>query len=1361
MKVFRAETGKRIRIRKDVDSLESLQVEIEQLTGVSTYSQILMTSHGLQLKAEMMKDIIQSSGKDEQVIFLFDRGFLDANNMSSLDSLNETVILEPSVSAFTVSSIPKMMQNNNSIPWSNINISDECGSFSSLFQSHHSQGQPPLILKYVRLYQEQVAQLMALNVAITNLDAHSRSVIEAHEIFNVYAQKEISKKLKLIQSLPSNLELLKRITVHPDIIKNAGIETNDNSPYTLFDYLPQDKYTSLANDGRETFDLLAQHVRDLDSKIRSIRSGTETIKKTKHDKEFAPLETNLNKIRKHFINLKQHAGKLEQDVTRVQTLISKIMESNSKFMTSNTNDDFKGLINMANYHTNEYLPNMQNIDIILREQVTYFVQNKNKMTKNLINNLQQISYLESSIANVPSILCQLEHQFRLKSQSFKRLDLVHQTLSAYARSIVEIVRRKEYSKVLLSKAQQLAEVMAHFRNLEQKRRDTYRSEVKKHNPVNIPALDDPPPMCDISTVNIGDEKLPPFTKKDIQELINLFDQIRTSSILQNSYNRSPTHSSTTTSRIRIQQSIDDPLTDVLIKLTGQLDGMDMEFEKILEKNSSIIVNFHRDGDNGLTRPSLMNDGRSLAPPQSITQPYVSHQMKRLARQSYSEGSSSSPVADVRNIDALLSEKTKKLESAEEKVKAYEARIKKLTILRSRYQNLETNYNLEIEQKNKNEKRINELKLLCKKLETSNSNLSQELKEQAENINTKKDTINIKMIELQTRHNELQIEHDLKAEKCKELQETVKELENKVNQEHSNIEINEIDNSATEQIEKLQNVIEDLKKNYQESKDENNRIIDDAETSISNWQDKYSEIARERNKLESQIEENIQKLNESEDCRSELEEKIKKLEEECNIGKESALAIEKQLKQEIEKIQKESEEEIQSHKDNIQNLTSDIEGWKASFNNLNDAREEIEKSDIRSREKIRGLDQQLADCKNDFQQVEKLIKNIIETILEYLPMVLARENKTIDDEKKNMEKNLNPVNMIRKLGDFIKTLDEELRSAKKSLEERRDVNTKRKQTMKIQTGLLNDLSKKLWSNYSNFKSIATKLELSVPSLLSEDKGNDNDDDVNVDEQPNSSNRNHNNQRYPMEEALRKLFENDGNNNKELLKDDINNLLEFVSKLDFTEFGSVIENKIKHAETLTERFKRESSSYKNKYYEQRRESKEKIAFRSFKEGDLAVFFPNSNDLANAQWQAFHLECPHYFIREAEINDSAKNKRCIIARIEEITEYISDSKNPEIPQYGLADGMKFYLLDVEVYQADSTPYASRRRSVSEAQTNKSSRNNGNIQLMSASVSSLSNTTTSVSRRSSASSSRKRVTITSMPISTNTNTSQSPQSS
>lgn len=70
----------------------------------------------------------------------------------------------------------------------------------------------------------------------------------------------------------------------------------------------------------------------------------------------------------------------------------------------------------------------------------------------------------------------------------------------------------------------------------------------------------------------------------ILELINLFDQIRTSSILQNSHDRSPTLSSTTTSRVRVQQSIDDPLADILIKLTGQLDGMDMEFEKILEKN---------------------------------------------------------------------------------------------------------------------------------------------------------------------------------------------------------------------------------------------------------------------------------------------------------------------------------------------------------------------------------------------------------------------------------------------------------------------------------------------------------------------------------------------------------------------------------------------------------------------------------------------------------------------------------------------------------------------------------------------------------------------------------------------------------
>lgn len=84
----------------------------------------------------------------------------------------------------------------------------------------------------------------------------------------------------------------------------------------------------------------------------------------------------------------------------------------------------------------------------------------------------------------------------------------------------------------------MAEIMGHFRNIEQKRRDSYRTDVKKYVPINIPgklknlnlkftmklylidfmnfiALDDNPPMCDISTANIKEDKLPSFTAEDM------------------------------------------------------------------------------------------------------------------------------------------------------------------------------------------------------------------------------------------------------------------------------------------------------------------------------------------------------------------------------------------------------------------------------------------------------------------------------------------------------------------------------------------------------------------------------------------------------------------------------------------------------------------------------------------------------------------------------------------------------------------------------------------------------------------------------------------------------------------------------
>ncbi|CAG8659679.1 3583_t:CDS:2, partial [Racocetra persica] len=219
MEVFRAETGKRLKVSKRLESLGAFKTELEQLSGVSISSQILITSAGIQLRDDI--DI-----KNER-IFLFNRELLDSKPAINLESLNERLNLEPSIIASITTLATERAQYSSTL--NNLNISDECGTYANLFQKNHSQGQSFIKAAAIhtelceRLYQEQRVQLIALDVALSNLDSHCRSVVEVHEIFNTLSEKEISKQDMLIKSLPIDIEILRNISVHPELLKSAGI----------------------------------------------------------------------------------------------------------------------------------------------------------------------------------------------------------------------------------------------------------------------------------------------------------------------------------------------------------------------------------------------------------------------------------------------------------------------------------------------------------------------------------------------------------------------------------------------------------------------------------------------------------------------------------------------------------------------------------------------------------------------------------------------------------------------------------------------------------------------------------------------------------------------------------------------------------------------------------------------------------------------------------------------------------------------------------------------------------------------------------------------------------------------------------
>ncbi|PKC70127.1 hypothetical protein RhiirA1_111661 [Rhizophagus irregularis] len=96
--------------------------------------------------------------------------------------------------------------------------------------------------------------------------------------------------------------------------------------------------------------------------------------------------------------------------------------------------------------------------------------------------------------------------------------------------------------------------------------------------------------------------------------------------------------------------------------------------------------------------------------------------------------------------------------------------------------------------------------------------------------------------------------------------------------------------------------------------------------------------------------------------------------------------------------------------------------------MNSAREEYEKLLDKTRERVKLAEQENAEKMKALEQVEKLVKNITEAILEYMPIVTAYDSSKSTEQAK-LETNLNPINMIQKVGSVAKSMAQELHDTK--------------------------------------------------------------------------------------------------------------------------------------------------------------------------------------------------------------------------------------------------------------------------------------------------------------------------------------------
>lgn len=169
------------------------------------------------------------------------------------------------------------------------------------------------------------------------------------------------------------------------------------------------------------------------------------------------------------------------------------------------------------------------------------------------------------------------------------------------------------------------------------------------------------------------------------------------------------------------------------------------------------------------------------------------------------------------------------------------------------------------------------------------------------------------------------------------------------------------------------------------------------------------------------------------------------------------------------------------------------------------------------------------------------------------------------------------------------------------------------------------------------------------------------------------------------------------------------MEALAKFDVDIFGDAVVKRVKDIEVLARKWQKEARGYRDKYHRAQSEAHDKIAYRSFKEGDLALFLPTRNQ-AIRSWAAFNVGAPHYFLREQDVH-KLQTRDWLLARITKVEERVVDlskSMNGAHPDrrslgevsdgtsyddenpFELSDGLRWYLLDAveEKPGAPSTP-------------------------------------------------------------------------
>ncbi|KAI9734502.1 MAG: oligomeric, coiled-coil, peripheral membrane protein [Cirrosporium novae-zelandiae] len=1289
LQIYIAQTGERLRADPvSFASPEALRSWISRYAGIPAQRQILMSARGKQAKlqtllTEVSFDILSLGSwlniiKDE--IFVYDRQYLASSPDSSLP-----VPQTPALPTFTPQKPPDTITDQNNLQsWRNLfmarkswatRIVDKCKAMDKLLLQHYDQ---------IDVIQRSV------RVALENLRIHGGNLENKYENAGAWANELLGEEMSTLKDWEMSYENLDNIKVRQDILlivggkyfdSTKGGKTNRFEEYIdLKECVDRQDLENAASLGAVASQKLRERIDNLNHIVENVSTETRTLlEMSSADAVVSVKEKDEDRV-KVMEEIETFAKKISSDYEHVLKLVPspKSVSQASK---------------LALIHTRELLPSLLEVGTELDEALKEASMLKASSSVLAQKHMQSISRIQSMLAQVHQQIAELEVSEDGKD-SFDLLNFSERLPVAYGCLLIEAIRRREWSDKITTDSSTIAEELAILRDEEDRRRRKWyksmdnllNSRIEEGNvlgiEVNLQGEEHPWPNASRNDLDAYIENLKNHGKMEaaLEYLAPLVKELDSPSRHQMRRARAFKNGSIYGAGLRgslLVRGDDDilrSLRDDKSRLEDKLKGSESRVRKLEDL-------LHRQGNR---RNSGANPfGISFGP-----------EMERVSSPIGNTPSSPHPDTLSRR-SSISSRRWSSNQNGDDKALAQRIVALEAELHSEKDRTHKLQHDMLLEQQSKKD--------LHEKNEESES--------------TKKDL----MANLEAQQREFEAERRILTEESKALKAKLEEEQDEIDrlmgsrdqQEaavHQHIltlqsELQEARRTSTEDMERAAQQIESLKNEFQVERDKSAKLESEVlgfEKALQNAGAQLKEHDGSREKSREVLNAVYAHLAPSEQPPEEFDSlvggivglaekitsRVSDLQETLKLANESKATLEERILN-LETESSTLHQNLDAEERNSHSLRETLTAERARYaslkaeldserNELNTLRSKFTAGETGSealKERVAEEERKFAELSEKLAFASSHTRNLEQELQEWKEKV-----KHIESEEQELKSRLDLRNSrAQELTERVYNQSERMRSM---LEHLGYIITHQDNTMVVQrvprsgsanaSTILNDPNAiQQSSSHSGFLSPKQEPNQIDPSLLS--------------------------WMYVTKSSVEDVK--------------YTAFLDHLNRFDIKVFNDAIIKRVRDVEHAARKWQKEARAYREKSHRFQNEAHDKIAFRSFKEGDLALFLPTRNQ-ATRPWAAFNVGAPHYFLREQD-GHKLQSRDWLLARISKVEERVVDlsksfigpnndrrslgensdgaslESKDENP-FELSDGLRWYLLDAaeEKPGAPTTP-------------------------------------------------------------------------